>query len=215
MYCFNCGKQIEDSIKYCPHCGTFLGKNSLSKGETNELETFEKKKIVEHLKMAKMLEIRLYKIGLLINDLDDRISYLNIKKDVPLKKIKDYNSMWAAQIAIPMAFILFVVLGIFGRDDPGTNFVMMITIIPMLLSDYFWKCFFISIACSVGFYLVCVLIVFLINMVNYHKRDKEHEKKLAQRDYEYNENLRNAQELQNEKNKFYEEKHHTEENLKE
>ena len=39
MYCKNCGKQIEDEVKFCPYCGAALDLSTTSPTQNNQHNT--------------------------------------------------------------------------------------------------------------------------------------------------------------------------------
>ena len=150
----------------------------------------------------------------MLADLNQKINYLRTKKDVPLERVKNVDTTWAMQIAFWIAFILFFSMGIFGQGSPLMNIVMMVTIFPMLFSSYYWMCFGISIASGLGFYIIYLISAYIINTVNYSKRDKRHKELVARRDHSYNSDLVKASELEEEKAGFENEKAQTEAYLK-
>ncbi len=90
MYCSQCGNSVQNGSMFCTHCGNKLKTEHETKeidivSEAVSVEKYNVDEMIEYLDAAKTLEIRIYSLNRLIDDLKRRINNLRTKK-IPDKK---------------------------------------------------------------------------------------------------------------------------------
>ena len=147
--------------------------------------------IIEHLKIAGMLETRIWEFDNLINKLTQSIEVLKTKRGVQQEM---YNSLinWKWLLVFPIAWVIISLGLIFSHE---THPIMAILLVYYSILPHLKTAAIIALILTIIPLLISLIVNTLINM----SKNNHHNQEIRVRDAEYNENLKKAEILNMEK----------------
>lgn len=128
MYCAKCGNEVQSENRFCPTCGESIASDiSVLQHNLPSSNT-----VVEHLKITKALETRIYELEQMINNLHYKINKLKIVPDVAKPeffRLLDFISPTAIIICLATAIIICLVCYFLSIFLSGLIFLCIITYI--------------------------------------------------------------------------------------